>query len=44
MARTVKDAAILLGVIAGVDNEDSTTKESEGKFKTDYTPFLMQTA
>lgn len=40
MARTVKDAAILLGILAAVDDSDSVTKESEGKSHTDYTKFL----
>jgi amidase len=40
MARTVKDAAILLGVLAGVDNTDSVTIESKGKAEKDYTKFL----
>ncbi|HEV2665669.1 MAG TPA: amidase [Blastocatellia bacterium] len=40
MARTVADAAILLGVIAGVDSRDSVTQESAGKSFTDYTRFL----
>lgn len=40
MARTVKDAAILLGVLAGVDNEDSVTIESKGKAEKDYSKFL----
>lgn len=40
MARTVKDAAILLGVLAGIDAADSITNESKGKALTDYTPFL----
>jgi amidase len=40
MARTVKDAAILLGILAGVDKEDPATKGSGGKLKTDYTQFL----
>lgn len=40
MARTVKDAAILLGVLGGVDTSDSITNESQGKSFTDYTPFL----
>ncbi|HEX5082678.1 MAG TPA: amidase [Blastocatellia bacterium] len=40
MARTVADAAILLGVIAGVDSRDSVTQESNGKSFTDYTRFL----
>ncbi len=40
MARTVKDAAILLGVLAGVDPEDSYTLNSKGKIEADYTKFL----
>ena len=39
MTRTVTDAAILLEVLAGVDNEDSVTQESRGK-NTNYTKFL----
>lgn len=44
MARTVKDAAILLGVLAGVDNEDSITIDSKGKAEKDYTKFLDNTS
>jgi amidase len=40
MARTVTDAAILLGAIAGVDPRDAITQESSGKSLTDYTRFL----
>jgi amidase len=40
MARTVKDAAILLGVLAGVDPDDSYTLNSKGKAVNDYTKFL----
>ena len=40
MARTVKDAAILLGVLVGIDESDSVTQESEGKIFPDYTKFL----
>lgn len=40
IARTVKDAAILLGVLSGIDNSDSITNESKGKGYTDYTQFL----
>jgi amidase len=40
MARTVKDAAILLGVLAGVDDGDAVTNHSEGKSQKDYTVFL----
>lgn len=40
MARTVRDAAILLSALAGVDPRDSATASSEGKGATDYTRFL----
>jgi amidase len=40
MARTVRDAAILLGAMAGIDSDDAVTAESEGKSKKDYTVFL----
>jgi amidase len=40
MARTVKDAAILLGVLAGIDPEDKATLESKSKTYKDYTGFL----
>ena len=40
MARTVRDAAILLGALAGVDEADAVTKESQGKAQKDYTRFL----
>ncbi len=40
MARTVKDAAILLGVLSGIDNKDLITNQSKGKSFTDYTQFL----
>jgi len=40
MARTVTDAAILLGAIVGVDPRDAVTQESAGKSFTDYTRFL----
>lgn len=40
MARTVKDAAILLGILAGIDSKDPVTNESKGKARTDYTQFL----
>lgn len=39
LARTVKDAAILLAAMTGVDANDAITKESEGKALTDYTVF-----
>jgi len=40
MARTVRDAAICLGAMVGVDPADSLTLASEGKYHTDYTQFL----
>ncbi len=40
MTRTVRDAAILLSALAGVDPEDKATAESSGKSFTDYTQFL----
>jgi amidase len=40
MARTVEDAAILLGALAGVDLEDSMTAESRDRPAADYTRFL----
>ena len=40
MARTVKDTAILLNALTGVDVDDAKTKESEGKTVADYTTFL----
>ena len=40
MARTVRDAAILLGALAGVDPRDPATSASAGKLQTDYTKFL----
>jgi len=40
MARTVTDAAILLGAMAGIDPDDKATAESQGKAQADYTRFL----
>lgn len=40
MARTVKDAVLLLGALTGVDPNDSSTAASEGKSNKDYTSFL----
>src|SRR5262249_25526835 len=40
VARTVADAAILLGSITGVDPPDASTPERNGKSFTDYTQFL----
>jgi amidase len=40
MCRTVRDAAILLGAITGVDPDDSATAAGADKSFTDYTKFL----
>ncbi len=42
MARTVTDAAILLGALTSVDSRDPITKLSRGKAYTDYTQFLAR--
>src|SRR5438067_3539257 len=39
MARTVRDAAVLLGELAGVDPRDDATKAGGGKSHRDYTKF-----
>src|SRR6266576_2265347 len=39
MCRTVRDAAILLGVLTGVDTEDSATAVSAGKSQSDYAQY-----
>ena len=40
MTRTVADAAVLLGVLAGVDPSDAVTATSQGHAQADYTRFL----
>jgi amidase len=40
MTRTVADAAVLLGVLAGVDPRDAVTAEGRGHIHPDYTKFL----
>ncbi len=40
MARTVTDAAVLLGAITGVDPRDDATRQGRGKAAGDYTKFL----
>jgi amidase len=40
MARTVRDAAILLGILAGVDPDDKATNNEQRKAAPDYTKFL----
>ena len=42
MARSVNDAAILLGAATGVDSSDQKTLASLGNFHTDYTQFLKK--
>ena len=42
MGRTVRDAAICLGAIVGVDSADEKTLASKGQFYTDYTQFLQK--
>ena len=44
MTRTVKDAALLLTAMAGIDDGDPVTKESRGKSNSDYTSFLNPNA
>jgi amidase len=41
MGRTVTDAAIALGVMTGIDSSDLKTLDSEGKYLTDYSKFLI---
>jgi amidase len=40
MARTVRDAALLLGALAGIDPEDTATAGARGKLAADYTATL----
>ena len=40
MARTVRDAAVLLGILAGPDPRDPATAAGETRGLADYTPFL----
>jgi amidase len=40
MARTVRDAAILLGALTGIDDADTVTNNSKGKSQKDYTQYL----
>ena len=42
MARTVRDAAIFLGVLVGIDSTDEKTLKSKGRFYSDYTEFLKE--
>jgi amidase len=40
MTRTVRDAAILLSALTGIDPADAVTKQSQGKSQKDYTKYL----
>ncbi len=40
MARTVRDAALLLSALAGVDPDDSATAAAKSRIQPDYTKFL----
>jgi amidase len=40
MTRTVRDAALLLSVLGGLDPADQATAAAEGKLEADYTKFL----
>lgn len=42
MGRTVSDIAITLGALTGIDTKDQKTIEAEGKYLTDYTPYLKK--
>ncbi|MDR4988240.1 MAG: amidase [Bacteroidales bacterium] len=42
MTRTVRDAALVLGSITGIDPDDRHTLNSEGRFHTDYIQFLNE--
>lgn len=44
MARSVYDIAATLGIMTGVDTNDSATQKSAGKSFTDYTKFLDKNA
>jgi amidase len=42
MCRTVHDAAIVLGALTGIDDQDAATSESREHSYTDYTQFLKE--
>lgn len=42
MGRSVSDIAHLLGTLVGVDERDAKSKESEGRYLTDYSEFLNE--
>ncbi|NWJ40231.1 MAG: amidase [Geothrix sp.] len=42
MTRTVRDAALLLGAMAGTDSRDAATREADARRDVDYTRFLAK--
>jgi amidase len=42
MCRTVRDAAMVLGALTGIDEQDAATSESREHSYTDYTQFLKE--
>ena len=40
MARNVYDVAVALGIMAGLDPADDSTRKGDGKRETDYTQYL----
>lgn len=44
MARTVKDVAILLGILTGADNKDTATQSKDRKIATNYAQDLSTTS
>ena len=42
MTRTVRDAALLLGALAGTDARDAATREADARREADYTRFLAK--
>jgi len=42
MTRTVRDAALLLGAMAGTDVRDAATRDAEARREVDYTRFLTK--
>jgi amidase len=42
MCRTVRDAAIVLGALTGIDDQDAATADSREHSYTDYTQFLKE--
>ncbi len=41
MGRTVQDIAIALGTMTGIDSSDTKTLDSEGRYLTDYSEYLI---